>query len=123
MEDNPGEFMGPSGHDDGWSSHNSFPSGHATAAFAVATVLSERTHRKWVRWTGYGIAGLISYARVAGEKHYLGDVAAGGVLGFCTGRIVLARHARAVDLARARALEHDAGSTRADVRGHPAHLR
>lgn len=78
----------------------SFPSGHATSAFAVATVLSGRTERRWVRWTSFAAAGLIGTARVAGEKHYASDVAAGAVLGYATGRLVLREHRREAERLR-----------------------
>ena len=69
----------------------SFPSGHATGAFTVATVFAEvyRDH-KWVSWVAYGTAGLIGASRVALGRHYPSDVIVGGVLGHSFGRMVLA---------------------------------
>jgi len=64
------------------NSHDSFPSGHATAAFAVATVESELHPRQAVLW--YLGAGLISYSRVRLHRHTVGDVVAGAALGYGT---------------------------------------
>ena len=76
----------------------SFPSGHATGAFTVATVFAEvyRDHR-WVSWVAYGTAGLIGTSRVALGRHYPSDVIVGGVLGHSFGRMVLAHQGEAED--------------------------
>jgi hypothetical protein len=70
----------------------SFPSGHATGAFAVATVFSGvyRDHR-WVPWVSYGTAGMIGLSRVALGRHFPSDVIVGSVLGNSFGKMVLAR--------------------------------
>jgi len=52
----------------------SFPSDHATAAFAIAVALFLR-HRG-VGWLALGLATVVSVARVAVGTHYPGDVAA-----------------------------------------------
>ena len=57
----------------------SFPSGHATVAFASATVLALAVPR--LRWPLYGLAVLIAWSRVYVGVHYPGDVLAGEVLG------------------------------------------
>jgi undecaprenyl-diphosphatase len=57
----------------------SFPSGHATVAFASATVLALAVPR--LRWPLYGLAVLIAWSRVYVGVHYPGDVLAGAVLG------------------------------------------
>jgi hypothetical protein len=70
----------------------SFPSGHATGAFAVATVFSGvYSDHKWVSWLAYGTAGLIGVSRVALARHFPSDVIAGALLGNSMGRMVLAR--------------------------------
>lgn len=57
----------------------SFPSDHATAAFAIAVALLLR-HRK-AGWFAIGLATLVSIARVAVGTHYPGDVVAGALVG------------------------------------------
>lgn len=62
--------------------HTSFPSGHATTAFAVATVLAMGYHDKiWVGITSYTLAGLTALSRVHDGKHWGSDVVAGAALG------------------------------------------
>jgi membrane-associated phospholipid phosphatase len=59
---------------------NSFPSGHATTALAIAGtfwVLDPR--RRWL-WLGLGVS--VALTRVALGAHYPGDILAGGVLGW-----------------------------------------
>lgn len=74
---------------------NSFPSGHATQAWAVATVIAqEYKHRRAVQVAAYGVATAVSVARFTGQKHYLSDVLAGSALGFGIGRYVYAAHHR-----------------------------
>lgn len=57
----------------------SFPSGHATVAFASATVLALAVPR--LRWPLYALAALIAFSRVYVGVHYPFDVLAGAVLG------------------------------------------
>jgi undecaprenyl-diphosphatase len=57
----------------------SFPSGHATVAFACATVLSLAVPR--LRWPLFALAALIAFSRVYVGVHYPGDVLAGAALG------------------------------------------
>jgi membrane-associated phospholipid phosphatase len=73
---------------------NSFPSGHSTQAWAVATVIAnEYKHRRSVQIAAYGIAGAVSVARFTGHKHYLSDVVVGSALGYGIGKFVFnARH-------------------------------
>ena len=69
--------------------YGSFFSGHATAAFTVATFTDEwfRTtypnspYKGIVRATAYSLAGLESMLRVAAGKHYLTDVVVGALVG------------------------------------------
>ena len=66
------------------SEHDSFPSGHATAAFSVATVESGLHPKQAFYW--YAGAALISASRVGLHRHTDGDVLAGAVLGYSVGR-------------------------------------
>ena len=67
------------------NSHDSFPSGHATAAFAVATVESDFHPHQAAYW--YLGATLISLSRVRLRRHTAADVAAGAALGAGTARV------------------------------------
>jgi undecaprenyl-diphosphatase len=66
----------------GW---DSFPSGHAAAAFAVATLLAVRFPR--VRWPILAAAVAIAASRVIRGSHYLTDVAGGAALGCIVGMV------------------------------------
>jgi membrane-associated phospholipid phosphatase len=70
---------------EGWSS---FPSGHTAAIAAVAGVLWWRLPD--LRWLWGLLVGLTACGLVAGNIHFLGDVMAGGLLGFLCGRGTLA---------------------------------
>lgn len=72
----------PDGSDD-----KSFPSEHATAAFAVATMQSHYHPRQAPLW--YASAALIGASRVQLNKHYWHDVLAGAAIGFTTARLEL----------------------------------
>ena len=69
------------------SAHDSFPSGHATAAFAAATVESDLHPHEAPLW--FLGATLISYSRVRLHRHYDRDVIAGALLGYGTARLEL----------------------------------
>ena len=74
---------------------SSFPSGHSTQAWAVATVIAnEYKHRPAVQIAAYGIASAVSVARFTGHKHYLSDVVAGSALGYGIGKFVFNAHHR-----------------------------
>ena len=67
------------------SAHDSFPSGHATAAFAAATVESDLHPHQAPAW--FLGATLISYSRIRLHRHYGRDVIAGALLGYGTARL------------------------------------
>jgi PAP2 superfamily protein len=74
---------------------SSFPSGHATQTWAVATVIAhEYKDRPAVQIAAYGIASAVSVARFTGHKHYISDVVAGSALGFGIGKFVYHAHHR-----------------------------
>jgi membrane-associated phospholipid phosphatase len=80
------------------SSNDSFPSGHATEAFAVASVIAMRSNG-WVLPTiAYTAATLVAFDRVNDRVHFPSDVAAGAILGTAVGRFLVARHRRAQGL-------------------------
>jgi membrane-associated phospholipid phosphatase len=73
---------------------DSFPSVHASAAFAIGTVFAEsgNDEYRWIRRIlGYGIAAGTAYIRVRENVHWLSDTVAGSALGIATARFVLNR--------------------------------
>jgi hypothetical protein len=71
-------------------SDNAFPSGHATQAFAVASVISAHSDQVWVSVTAYTIAGLVGFSRIYHNAHWTSDVTAGALIGTFVGRGVVA---------------------------------
>jgi hypothetical protein len=78
-----------SGWDQVKKGDNSFPSGHSMGAWAVASTISHQYRdKKYVPWLAYGVAGAMSFSRMAAERHYVSDVVVGAGLGYLIGRFV-----------------------------------
>jgi membrane-associated phospholipid phosphatase len=77
-----------------WKGGDSFPSGHASGSFALATVLAYEygPEHRWVPYAGYGLATLVAASRFSGEKHWLSDLFVGSSTGFLIGRYVYKHH-------------------------------
>ncbi len=71
------------------SDFRSFPSGHASAAFTVATMQAHYHPRQALLW--YSGATLIALSRVKLRRHYTRDVVAGAALGFASARLELSQ--------------------------------
>lgn len=68
---------------------HSFPSGHTTVAFALATSISEYYKDDiWVALTLYPLATITAWSRVYDDRHWASDVVAGAALGVLIGKIV-----------------------------------
>ncbi len=71
----------------------SFPSGHTTAAWSLATVVAnEYRHNRLVQLSAYGLAAAASMARFTGRNHFLSDVLVGSAIGYGIGRYVYRTH-------------------------------
>jgi membrane-associated phospholipid phosphatase len=82
----------PNTHGEFWEGGKSFPSGHAAASFAFASVIAHRYPNKpWLKWSVYGLATGVSLARVGGKKHFASDILVGGTLGYVTGTYLATR--------------------------------
>ena len=69
--------------------YNSFPSGHSTAAFSMATVFAmEYRCTIWVPALAYTLAAGTAVSRLYDNKHWASDVVIGSALGFVTGRFM-----------------------------------
>jgi membrane-associated phospholipid phosphatase len=72
---------------------NSFPSGHATATWALATVVADEYHgHPWVVVSAYGLATAVSVARYTGRNHFLSDALVGSAIGYGIGHYVYRKH-------------------------------
>jgi len=76
----------PDGDESGrWNS--SFPSGHATGAFSLATVVAAKYRKLAI--PAYLGATVIGLSRIYLGRHYPSDVAAGAALGVASGILVI----------------------------------
>ena len=72
-----------------FSGRDSFASGHTTEAFALASVISEHYDEPWIRFTAFGLAGTVGYARLNNNRHWPSDVLAGAAIGTLVGKVVV----------------------------------
>lgn len=75
----PEDFADKTGHD--YSDSYSFPSGHSTTAFAVATSLSLDYPKWYVIVPSYAYAGTVAYSRMHLGVHHPSDVLTGAIIG------------------------------------------
>ncbi|HVS24591.1 MAG TPA: phosphatase PAP2 family protein [Gammaproteobacteria bacterium] len=86
----------------------SFPSGHTAEAFTIAASIAENYDAVWVKSLSYSVAGLVGYARMEHDAHWLSDVTAGAFIGVGVVHLVsrLNRDRRSGELAFAPLDEH-----------------
>lgn len=77
------------------SDNESFPSGHATNAFAIASVFAAHSTGWLVPGIAYTLAAGVAVSRVNDNVHFTSDVLTGAVIGTAIGRSIVARHRRA----------------------------
>lgn len=87
----PGE-TGEAYHFRPFGGDRSFPSGHTTQAFSLASVIAESYDETWVDLTSYGIATLVGLARVEQGAHFPSDVLAGAIIGTVVGKSIVRHH-------------------------------
>jgi membrane-associated phospholipid phosphatase len=90
----PNQDVSPTSFHPFQSGYASFPSGHATQAFAVASVISAHSDKLWVSLSAYTLAGLVAFARVYHNAHWTSDVTAGALIGTAVGQGVVALNKR-----------------------------
>ena len=83
----------------GASKWRSFPSGHATTAFAAAAAVTDETTLWWPKSTWivgplmYGGAAAVALSRMYHNRHWASDVTVGALIGTFSGKkVVLAAH-------------------------------
>ena len=75
----------------GVSSGKALPSGHAAAAFAIATSLADDIHSPVVDVLLYTAATGTAWSRINDDRHWLSDTALGAVLGISSAKLVSGR--------------------------------
>ena len=78
----------------GFSTDNlSFPSGHSSSAFSVATVIaSEYKDYPVVPYVAYSVATLTALSRVNDNDHWASDVFLGSAIGYFTAKAIVGMH-------------------------------
>ncbi len=72
--------------------NSSFPSGHTTEAFALASVIAEHYDERWVQYSAYTMASLVGVARSYHDAHFASDIVAGAIIGTLVGKSVVAHN-------------------------------
>jgi membrane-associated phospholipid phosphatase len=72
------------------SNDQSFPSGHASAAFQAASFV-QRRYDDLPAWPGYLLATYTGWTRVEAKKHFTSDVLAGAALGLSSSFVFVTR--------------------------------
>jgi len=76
---------------------DSFPSQHAAISWAIASLIAHEYPGLLTQFLAYGMAGGVSAARFAGQKHFASDVVVGSALGWYLGRQVFRSHSHYSD--------------------------
>jgi membrane-associated phospholipid phosphatase len=72
---------------------SSFPSGHSTAVWSVATVIAYEYHKNpFIKYGAFAAATAVSMSRFSGRNHFLSDIVIGSATGFGVGRFVYREH-------------------------------
>ncbi|UCH81026.1 MAG: phosphatase PAP2 family protein [Nitrospiraceae bacterium] len=82
--DPPDVWDGPGFENDNLS----FPSGHTSLAFSIATPIATEYNNVIVPPLAYGLASLVGWSRMNDNKHWASDVFMGAALGYFTGKAV-----------------------------------
>ncbi|MBK7214839.1 MAG: phosphatase PAP2 family protein [Bacteroidales bacterium] len=87
-QDIPADAQNWDGPNSSWK-YSSFPSGHTTLAFSIATVFaSEYSNTIWVPALCYTLATGTALSRIKDDKHWASDVLIGAGIGYFTGRFL-----------------------------------
>jgi membrane-associated phospholipid phosphatase len=75
----------------GWGDdggRRSYPSGHSTNAFTIATVFAEELGGA-TPWVAYPLAAGVAWSRINDDEHWASDVVTGALIGIVAGQIVV----------------------------------
>ncbi|HYM60208.1 MAG TPA: phosphatase PAP2 family protein [Thermoanaerobaculia bacterium] len=88
----PIQEMGPHSFKPFSSCCESFPSGHSTNAWALATVVADHSNGWLMPTLAYTVATSVSMARVNDRAHFPSEVLAGALIGRAVGKSIVNRH-------------------------------
>lgn len=71
------------------NSYWSFPSGHAAAAFSVATTIALQTKEVLIDIAAYSLATLAALSRVHDNNHWASDIFVGSAVGYFVGKMIV----------------------------------
>lgn len=71
---------------------SSFPSGHSSSAFAVATVIASESDILIIDVFSYFLASMVALSRVQNNKHWASDVFIGSSIGYFIGKKISSLH-------------------------------
>jgi membrane-associated phospholipid phosphatase len=72
------------------ASYISFPSGHASSAFAVATVIADQSNKTYVDILAYSLATMAAISRIHIDKHWASDALVGSAIGYFVAKKICA---------------------------------
>ena len=75
-----------------FSNRESFPSGHSTNAWAIATAIAAHSEGYVIPTIAYTLASTVSVARLNSNVHVPSDVVAGALIGRAVAKSITARH-------------------------------
>jgi len=75
-----------------WQGGDSFPSAHASAAWAIASVIAHEYPGPLTSVFAYGLASAVSMSSVTAKEHFPTDVLIGSAIGWFTGQVVYRHH-------------------------------
>jgi membrane-associated phospholipid phosphatase len=75
-----------------WKGDDSFPSEHASLAWAIAGVIAHEYPSPYVSLVSYGLAAAIGAARIDSKQHFPADVLIGSTIGYFMAQQVYRRH-------------------------------
>ncbi len=76
----------------GLNNNSSFPSGHTTEAFTLASVIASSYDDPWVAYGVYSVAGMVGIARMYLDAHWASDVVASAFIGTWVGKGIVSHN-------------------------------
>ncbi len=74
------------------SDHQSFPSGHASSAFAVAAVIADQSNSLAIDILAFSLSTFVALSRIHERKHWPSDAFIGAAIGYFIGKKISGLH-------------------------------